>query len=209
MYRGTWLLVGVPLLVAALSVARPEPLPPPALPPTFDGEAAHALAEDLAISRPRRTPASLGAVDWVAERFRVYGFKPKLDRFAAECVRYEDALSSAAWTLPAHASLLTGLYPDWWEGRRFDRPVHAWAAGRTTMTVRNIIQAKLCGPVAFAGKRRTVAGTGLIPIDSPLVIILAFMFWAYVLGPMGALLAIPLTIAIDKTLPLLTEPREG
>jgi arylsulfatase A-like enzyme len=40
------------------------------------------------------------------------GALPELDRFAAECVRYEDALSSAPWTLPAHASLLTGLYPD-------------------------------------------------------------------------------------------------
>jgi hypothetical protein len=81
MYRGTWLLVGVPLLVAALSVARPDPLPPPALPPTFDAEAAHTLAVDLARGRPNRTPGSLGAVDWVAERFRVYGFKPKLERF--------------------------------------------------------------------------------------------------------------------------------
>jgi AI-2 transport protein TqsA len=44
---------------------------------------------------------------------------------------------------------------------------------------------------------------------SPLLIIIAFMFWAYVLGPMGAVLAIPLTIVIDKTLPLFTEPRKG
>jgi predicted PurR-regulated permease PerM len=43
---------------------------------------------------------------------------------------------------------------------------------------------------------------------SPLVIVLAFMFWAYVLGPMGAVLAIPLTIAIHKTLPVLTAPRD-
>ena len=35
-----------------------------------------------------------------------------LDRFAAECVRYENGLSVASWTLPAHASLLTGVYPD-------------------------------------------------------------------------------------------------
>jgi arylsulfatase A-like enzyme len=37
---------------------------------------------------------------------------PSLDRLAQESVRFENALSSAAWTLPAHASLLTGLYPD-------------------------------------------------------------------------------------------------
>jgi AI-2 transport protein TqsA len=39
---------------------------------------------------------------------------------------------------------------------------------------------------------------------SPLVIILSFMFWAYVLGPMGAILAIPLTITLHEVLPTLT-----
>lgn len=39
---------------------------------------------------------------------------------------------------------------------------------------------------------------------SPLVIVLGFMFWAYVLGPMGAILAIPLTIALHEPLPILT-----
>lgn len=58
---------------------------------------------------------------------------------------------------------LTGLYPPWWQGRRFVRPVRAWAAGRTTTTVRDILQAKLCGPVAHGGGRKSVAGTGLIP----------------------------------------------
>lgn len=51
---------------------------------------------------------------------------------------------------------LTGDYPHWWKGRRFDRPVQAWAAGDTGKTVREIIQFKLLGrPGEF--------GTGLIP----------------------------------------------
>jgi arylsulfatase A-like enzyme len=37
---------------------------------------------------------------------------PALDAFAAESVRMTRAVSTASWTLPAHASLLTGLYPD-------------------------------------------------------------------------------------------------
>src|SRR5688572_16947711 len=53
---------------------------------------------------------------------------------------------------------LTGLYPDWWEGRRFDRPIDAWAAGDTNETVRDIIQNKLLGP-------KESIGTGLIPAD--------------------------------------------
>jgi phage terminase large subunit-like protein len=51
---------------------------------------------------------------------------------------------------------LTGLYPPWWKGRRFDRNVKAWAAGDTAKTVRGIIQLKLMGPYGSAG-------TGMIP----------------------------------------------
>lgn len=54
---------------------------------------------------------------------------------------------------------LTGVYPDWWTGRRFTRPIRAWAAGDTSKTVREIIQQKLLGPVGSWG-------TGLIPGDS-------------------------------------------
>jgi phage terminase large subunit-like protein len=54
---------------------------------------------------------------------------------------------------------LTGQYPDWWKGRRFDKPIRAWAAGDTSKTVREIIQFKLLGPVGSWG-------TGLIPGDS-------------------------------------------
>jgi phage terminase large subunit-like protein len=41
---------------------------------------------------------------------------------------------------------LTGEYPDWWPGRRFDEPIDAWAAGDTTETTRDIIQLALLGP---------------------------------------------------------------
>jgi predicted PurR-regulated permease PerM len=44
------------------------------------------------------------------------------------------------------------------------------------------------------------AGLGL----SPLVIILSLMIWGVVLGPMGALLAIPLTLTLKQILPVLT-----
>lgn len=51
---------------------------------------------------------------------------------------------------------LTGQYPEWWEGRRFDHPISAWAAGKTGVTTRDIIQTKLMGPPS-------AYGTGLIP----------------------------------------------
>src|ERR1700680_1764855 len=37
---------------------------------------------------------------------------------------------------------LTGWCPAWWTGRRFARPVSAWAAGDTSKTVREILQFK-------------------------------------------------------------------
>lgn len=58
---------------------------------------------------------------------------------------------------------LTGLYPDWWEGRRFRTPIRAVAAGRTNETTRDIVQSTLLGEVVFDGPRKTVDGSGLIP----------------------------------------------
>lgn len=58
---------------------------------------------------------------------------------------------------------LTGLYPKWWEGRRFDKPVRAWAAGKTNETTRDIIQAKLFGGVRRDGQAKGFTGTGLVP----------------------------------------------
>lgn len=86
MYRGTWLLVGLPLLLLAFSVGRPQPLPPPALPPTFDAEAVLTLAETLSSDHPDRSPGAggaLGARDWVAERFQLYGFEVREQVFEA------------------------------------------------------------------------------------------------------------------------------
>ena len=43
-----------------------------------------------------------------------YGYgratSPAIDRLAAEGVRFETAVSTTSWTLPAHAALFTGLY---------------------------------------------------------------------------------------------------
>jgi phage terminase large subunit-like protein len=53
---------------------------------------------------------------------------------------------------------LTGLYPEWWPGKRFDRAVKCWAAGTTNQKTKEILQEKLCGPISDIG-------TGLIPGD--------------------------------------------
>ncbi|HJR59070.1 MAG TPA: sulfatase-like hydrolase/transferase [Vicinamibacterales bacterium] len=50
-----------------------------------------------------------------ADRLGIYGYElahtPNLDRLAREGVRFADATSQAPLTAPAHAALMTGLYP--------------------------------------------------------------------------------------------------
>jgi arylsulfatase A-like enzyme len=65
-------------------------------------------------SRPRN--AILISIDTLRPDFLgCYGHaretSPTLDALAARGVRCDDASSAAPWTLPSHASLLTGLYP--------------------------------------------------------------------------------------------------
>lgn len=70
---------------------------------------------------------------------------------------------AGAYAVTCH---LTGLYPEWWPGRRFDGPIRAWACGKKNETTRDIVQFELMGPcLQLANGRRTVAGTGMIPGD--------------------------------------------
>lgn len=41
---------------------------------------------------------------------------------------------------------LTGIYPDWWDGKRFNRPINAWAIAETAELSRDSLQKKLLDP---------------------------------------------------------------
>ncbi|MDX6666550.1 MAG: aminopeptidase YwaD, partial [Solirubrobacteraceae bacterium] len=87
LYRGTWLFVGLPLLVLAFSVARPAGLQPPGLPAAFDRAAAVAVADDLSLHWPLRTPGStgaLGAARWFASQLTPYGYAVRTEAFSAD-----------------------------------------------------------------------------------------------------------------------------
>jgi phage terminase large subunit-like protein len=56
---------------------------------------------------------------------------------------------------------LTGLYPDWWKGRRFTKPPYVWAAGVSNDTTRDIMQTELFGLAEDDG----MWGTGMVPLD--------------------------------------------
>ena len=54
---------------------------------------------------------------------------------------------------------LSGLYPGWWRGRRFERPVRAWCASKTAEVCRDGAQRLLVGEP----KDKAQWGTGMIP----------------------------------------------
>jgi hypothetical protein len=86
LYRGTWLLVGLPLLLLAFSVARPAALQAPTLPPAFDKDAAAALAADLTTNAPNRLPGTPGATSatrWFQEQLKSYGITVRKEAFTA------------------------------------------------------------------------------------------------------------------------------
>src|ERR1035441_3965770 len=60
---------------------------------------------------------------------------------------------TGAYELACH---LTGQYPPWWQGKRFAKPINAWACGTTNGTTRDIVQEKLLGPEG-------AQGTGMLP----------------------------------------------
>jgi len=62
---------------------------------------------------------------------------------------------AGAYELVCH---MTGKYPHWWTGRRFNRPIKAWAAAIENKQLREGIQELLFGD--FSDK-----GTGIIPRD--------------------------------------------
>lgn len=54
---------------------------------------------------------------------------------------------------------LTGQYPAWWEGKRFDRAIRAWVAGTHSKKVKESVQEALFGPVG-------AWGSGLLPRET-------------------------------------------
>jgi len=54
---------------------------------------------------------------------------------------------------------LTGDYPEWWQGKKFNKPIRCWAAGVTNKATRERVQVMLLGD-------ENDWGTGMIPRES-------------------------------------------
>jgi len=104
-----------------------------------------------AVPPPKGTPdVFLISMDTTrADRLSLYGYarptSPRLDAFAADALTFNQARSAAGWTLPGHASMLTGLYPSrhgahlaggWLKGESIDgrrNVAYPLAADKTTL----------------------------------------------------------------------------
>ena len=93
-------------------------------------------------------------------RRELYG--PHMEFFRATAHHQETAFIAGNRTGKSEAMVyastlhLTGLYGDWWEGKKFDRPVNGLAVGETSKLVRDSMQKK------FLGEPGDI-GTGMIP----------------------------------------------
>jgi hypothetical protein len=82
LYRGSFLVLSLPLLILAFSITRAGSLPGPQLPPSFDGPATKTLAVDLATKYPDRVPGSAGAAQaagWFRDQIAPYGLPVAAD----------------------------------------------------------------------------------------------------------------------------------
>ncbi|MBS4050721.1 MAG: terminase family protein, partial [Methylomonas sp.] len=59
----------------------------------------------------------------------------------------------------------TGLYPKWWPGRRFSKPVTIWTGAPTNEKSKGVVQKQLLGTTVASLKHPDI-GTGTLPMDS-------------------------------------------
>jgi phage terminase large subunit-like protein len=103
-------------------------------------------------------------------RTKLFRFKPvpKQMEFYANGAKHRERLLMAANQVGKTtagaveaAFHLTGRYPDWWPGRKWDLPVRAWAGSVTSEVTRDGAQRLLVGEP----KDESAWGTGMIPGD--------------------------------------------
>ena len=82
LYRAAFLLLAIPLVLAAFTIRQPVAFLPPALPPSFDAKATSQLAVSLANTYPNRIPGSsgaLGAAAWFSLQLKPFGLPTHTD----------------------------------------------------------------------------------------------------------------------------------
>jgi len=102
------------------------------------------------------------AVDY----FRPYPKQKEL--FAAGATVRERLLKAANQSGKSYAAAAevsyhaTGLYPEWWDGWRSDKPCRIWVCSETSLVLRDVMQTLLFGPCGIDDD----FGSGSVPLDA-------------------------------------------
>lgn len=103
------------------------------------------------------------------EKWRFFVPVPKQEEFLAAGATFNERLlmagngngktETAGYEVSRH---MTGEYPPWWKGYRFQKPPRVWIAGTSAKAVTEAAQTKLLGPPG----NKELLGTGLIPKEA-------------------------------------------
>ena len=108
----------------------------------------------LSMEKPYEEGDPFGAMHPYEWQLKFHNASDEHSERALICANRVGKSMTGAREVAAH---LTGEYPDWWEGRRFNHGVRAWVGSDTNETSREIVQAALLGDQA---------SPGWIPVDS-------------------------------------------
>jgi hypothetical protein len=136
LYRGSFVVVALAVLLLAFSIVRPVALPPPQLPPNFDGTAARSLATYLASHYPDRSPGgagSIAAASWFRDQMR----------------QYDLPVSSSTWTVSI-------------PGRGRTRLQNLWAVARGSTRQAIVVMAHRDDPGDGPGANDNATGTAAL-----------------------------------------------
>lgn len=111
--------------------------------------------------------AKLEELKYLKRYYSLYGYKPypkqiefhnEGSRYRQRCLMAGNQLGKTYAAGCETACHLTGLYPEWWEGKKFERATRGWAGSKNADVARDGAQRILLGPT-------NALGTGTIPKD--------------------------------------------
>lgn len=112
-------------------------------------------------AQPWTAQAPVGPYPWQV-RFHGLG-GPNIERMICAANRVGKSRTAAS-EIAIH---LTGRYPAWWTGMRYDRPVDVMVGAETNLASRDIVQLALLGKYdSNADPSMSGLGTGWLPLDS-------------------------------------------
>lgn len=117
------------------------------------------LLEALTVAAERKTYRAKDFFEPVTKQLEFFNLGAKVPERMLMAGNGNGKTESAAYEVACH---MTGEYPPWWKGYRFNKPVRVWAAGTSTDMVREGGQTKLCGPPGEEGG----FGQGMIPKEA-------------------------------------------